>query len=76
MVRAKFQVQEIRHHAHGNPGAATVVLRPQYDTTIEEDKRFAKATPSGEMSMYIDNPPALAFFELGKSYYIDFTKSE
>lgn len=76
MVRAKFMVQEIRQHHYGNPGATTVILRPQYDQSIEEDKRFAKATPSGEVSMYIDNPPAQAFFELGKTYYLDFTKAE
>lgn len=75
MVRAKFMVQEIRQHYYGNPGATTVILRPQYDQSIEEDKRFAKATPTGEVSMYIDNPPAQAFFELGKTYYLDFSKA-
>lgn len=75
MVRAKFMLQEVRHH-HWNKDSVTLILRPQYDTTIEEDKRFAKATPSGELSMQVDNPPAAAFFELGKTYYLDFTKAE
>ena len=75
MVRAKFVCQEIRHMYY-NPASRTVVLRPQYDQTIEEDRRFAKATPSGEMTMYIDNPPAAEFFELGKTYYLDFSKAD
>jgi hypothetical protein len=74
MVRAKFTVPEIRQHA--GCVATTIVLRPQYDQTIGEDKRFAKATPSGEVTMYVDNPPAQAFFELGKAYYLDFSKVE
>lgn len=73
MVRAKFMVQEIRNHSH-NCGT-TIILRPQYDTTVEEDKRFAKSTPSGELSMFVDNPPAQEFFEMGKTYYLDFSKA-
>ena len=75
MVRAKFTVSEIRQHAN-TTGATTIVLRPQYDTSVEEDRRFAKYTPSGELTMYVDNPPAQAFFELGKAYYLDFSKVE
>lgn len=72
-VRAKFTVQE---HRTTQWGATTVVLRPQYDTSIPEDQRYSKATPTGEMSMQIDNPPALAQFELGKTFYVDFTQAE
>jgi hypothetical protein len=75
MVRGKFTVQEIRHHSW-HPSATTLVLRPQYDTATEEDKRFSKATPSGELTMLVDNPPAQAFFEMGKTYYLDFTRAE
>lgn len=73
-VRAKFQLQEIRQHAGYGYGcdAKTLVFRPQYDTTIPEDRRFAKATPTGEFTMYVDNPAALEQFELGAHYYIDF----
>lgn len=56
MVRAKFMVQEIIHHSYGS--GTTIVLRPQYDTSVEADKRFAKATPNGELRMFVDNPPA------------------
>ncbi len=38
-----------------------------------ENARFTTATPWGEIKLGIDNPPALAAFEVGKSYYVDFT---
>jgi hypothetical protein len=72
MVRAKFMCQEIHRNHYGQ--GTTIILRPQYDQSIEEDRRFAKATPSGEVVMHVDNPPAQAFFELGKTYYLDFSK--
>lgn len=70
MVRAKFRVVEIREHLH-NPKARTVILRPEYDSTIEEDRRFAQATPSGELSMFVDNPAALEQLPVGGYFYID-----
>jgi hypothetical protein len=72
MVRAKFKVTQV-----GMPygEVRTVVLTPQYDTSIEEDKRFAKASPSGRLEITIDNPPAAAELAvLGKDFYIDFTE--
>lgn len=72
MVRAKFQVQKIARTAWGN--GVEITLSPQYDTSIPEDQRFAKATPSGSITMYIDNPPASEFLELGKYFYVDFTR--
>ncbi len=44
MVRAKFQVTEVAKNQYGS---VKVTLSPQYDQSIEEDRRFAKATPSG-----------------------------
>lgn len=72
MVRAKFQVQKVAKTAWGN--SVEVTLSPQYDTSIEEDKRFSKATPSGTIQLYIDNPPASEYLALGKYFYVDFTE--
>ncbi len=44
-----------------------------YDTSIPEDQRFQKATPSGSFEMLVDNPAALEQFELGAHYYFDIT---
>lgn len=71
-VRAKFTLYE-KHLMSWSSTAAKLVFCPQYDTSIPEDDRFAKATPSGRFEMTVDNPAALEQFELGKSYYVDFT---
>lgn len=79
VVRAKFTVMQIVETRFGPaPEAAykTVILEPRYDQTIPEDVRFLIATPSGRMEMRIDNPPALAQFVPGKSFYVDFTLVE
>ncbi len=68
MVRAKFTVQS---PTEGN----SVVLIPQYDSTLPEDQKFSAATPSGRIEMLVDNPPARAFFKPGKAYYVDFTEA-
>jgi hypothetical protein len=73
MVRAKFMVTKV---ATTNYGQKEITLSPQYDNSIEEDRRFAKATPSGTIQLYVDNPPASDYLELGKQFYVDFTKVE
>ena len=47
-----------------------------YDDTIPEDLRFQKATPSGEMELYIDNQAIIDGFKPGASYYVDLTPCE
>lgn len=39
----------------------------------DENARFTKATPWGDIRMGIDNPAALEQFEVNKEYYVDFT---
>jgi hypothetical protein len=78
-VRAKFQVTKHAKTAYGQAptinAGVEVTLTPQYDTSIEEDKRFAKATPSGTIQLYIDNPSASDYLALGKFFYVDFTEA-
>lgn len=74
-VRAKFRVDSITRHAW-NKDAGEVKLSPVCDDGIEENRRFHRYTPSGALSMTIDNPPALAVFELGKEFYVDFSPAE
>lgn len=78
MVRAKFTVTQVRQHYYNNGKEAVkagteIVLTPQYDTSIPEDQRFAKATPSGELRMMIDNPSAVEYLKAGEAFYVDFT---
>lgn len=39
----------------------------------DEDNTFAKYSPSGEFSLMVANPALLNQFEVGESYYVDFT---
>ncbi len=80
-VRAKFMVTEVTENylRDGNGdvrkyGATKIVLIPQYDSSIEEDRRFAAATPSGRIELYIDNPAALEYLKPGHEFYADFTE--
>lgn len=75
MVRCKFVLME-RRETHWNRDSRTLVFQPQYDQSIPEDQRLAKATPDGKFEMRVDNPAALAQFELGKTYYFDITPAE
>lgn len=71
-VRATFRVTKTARSAYGS--CVEIDLDPQYDTAIEEDRRFCKATPSGHMKLFVDNPTAIYALELGKYFYVDFTE--
>lgn len=70
-VRAKFVVQNVTPQGSGKQ----IKLAAQYDTSIPEDQRFSTATPWGELTMLVDNPKAADQFEIGKAYYLDFSKA-
>lgn len=42
----------------------------------EENKTFAKYTPSAYVQLTIDNPSAQGAFEQGKEYFVDFSPAE
>jgi hypothetical protein len=78
MVRAKFTVQRVERTLHWDRSKGelqTIVLSPVSDGS-GENKKFFEATPSGEIKLGTVNAEAAAAFELGKSYYVDFTKAE
>jgi hypothetical protein len=75
-VRAKMTLSSITEEHWGpNPGSSSKTLNftCTYDTSIPEDQRFQKATPSGSAKFQIDNPGALEQFVAGQSYYLDFS---
>lgn len=74
-VRAKFQCQSINHIMTHSPGDQTAILTfaPVYDNGSGENKTWSKYTPQGKLEMTVTNPDAVAAFEVGKSYYLDFT---
>lgn len=75
MVRGKFQVIEVAQ-VNWSKDTRKIKLQAVYDQTTEENRRYAKATPSGSIEMTIDNPPASDALALGKTFYVDFTPAE
>lgn len=69
MVRAKMKLTEINQHAHSTNQKLTI--QAEYDTSIPEDQKFSKATPSAKFEIYVDNPAALEQLKLGQTYYFD-----
>jgi hypothetical protein len=56
--------------------AAEVILVPHYDESVEPERRFTVDTPSGEICLYVDNPPAMAYLEPGGFFRVEFTRME
>ena len=73
MIRAKFQCCNVEPTGFGG---SKVTLLPIWDYTIPEDERFLKATPSGELTMVIDNPIAVEQLKPGKNFYLDLTETD
>jgi len=73
MVRGKFTVVEITEFSWSKTGRK-ITLRPEYDDKLPEDQAYYKATPSGEITMVVDNPPALEQLKIGKKFYVAFTE--
>ncbi len=75
-VRAKFRLQEYTTRIdHTGKELRTLILYP-VTSGSEENKKFYEYTPSGKLELGTVNPEAWAKFEIGKSYYVDFTPAE
>jgi hypothetical protein len=73
-VRAKFRcnTETLKKWGHTEEQVTrSYEFMAVYDPAIPEDQRYAKATPSGSLTIQVDNP-AVAF-EPGKQYYLDIT---
>ena len=76
-VLARFRCIEIKHLVTGSPTdqMATITLIPVYNDG-KGNESWSKYTPSGKLEMNVTNPSAIAAFELGKSYQLEFTPIE
>jgi len=82
MVRAKFRVVEIsrldgRGYV-GNPAEVqSIHLSPVYTGAKPDDEnsKFYAATPSGRIELTVVHKDVGDSFEMGKEYYVDFTKA-
>jgi hypothetical protein len=72
-TRAKLRLTEDTSSSwqKGHPAQRTLKFTAVYDPSIPEDLRFQQATPSASATFIIDNPVALAQFDLGGDYYFD-----
>lgn len=71
-VRCKMKLTQIVSTEY-HPGYVQkrFVFEAQYDNSIEEDRRFAKASPTGRFEIQVDNPVAADAFTVGEYYYFD-----
>jgi hypothetical protein len=80
MVRAKFTVLEItrrKWYASDKKELYTIKMSPVVGTdNNEENKKFFSSTPSGTIELGLLYEETANLFELGKSYYVDFTPAE
>lgn len=72
-VRAKFRVSSIEDFGYSKKVKYNTVYEGPLGPN-EENKRFTKASPNGEMWITIDNPYASDQFSVGDEWYVDFTK--
>lgn len=72
-TRAKFRCNAIEDYGFNKKVKLSVVYEGSLGSD-EENKRFTKATPSGEIWMVIDNPEASVQFAPGKEYFVEFTE--
>lgn len=71
-VRAKFKVQCITDWG----SLKQIKLQAVFAGEIPENQRYHKYTPSGELSITIDNPSASDQFKVGEEFYLDFTNAK
>lgn len=74
-ARAKFRCSAVEFQGIPGPDVPRIyTFAAVYDTSTEENKRFTRATPWGEIKMRVDNPDVT--FTPGDIYYLDFTEAE
>lgn len=78
-VKAKFMLTSHTHSGHGPDWHGhEFTFTPQYDPNIAEDQRFNKASPTGKLTIMVDNPPVAEYWarQVGKQFYLDLTPAD
>lgn len=74
-VVAKFRVNAVEDFGYSKQ----VKMQAVYEGALgenEENKRFTKASPNGELKITIDNPYASEQFAPGQEWYLNFTRAD
>lgn len=74
MVRAKMTCESKEVANTGDRDAYNIVLVPVTGGS-DENKQFYRWTPSGKIELNTINATAAGEFEVGHSYYVDFTRA-
>jgi hypothetical protein len=77
-VKAKFVCKEVirRKHWDQSKGELQSIKLEPVVSGSDENKAFYEATPSGSIVLDTLNENAGKYFELGKSYYLEFTLAD
>lgn len=70
-TRAKFQCQSVTDHGHNKQVRLSAVYSRKEGT---ENRDFTTASPSGELTMAINNPAAACQFIPLRMYYLDISE--
>jgi hypothetical protein len=83
MMRAKMQVDTVERFnvKDGVPAWETLDMsavsdKPYDKDGMSEDSTFARYTPSGRLSLTIENPVLFGKFKPGQKFYLDFTEAQ
>ena len=71
-IRAKMQCQSVEKFAQGE----TVKLAAVHGGASDANKTWAKFTPSGSLTLHINNPEAEGKFTPGGYYFVDFAETD
>lgn len=81
ITRSSTRPQEHFEEGHGYscecewiPGERVSVALSVVTTGDGEDSQFAAATPTGNLTLDIDNPRAAAYFDLESEFYVEIRK--
>ena len=78
-MRAKMKITDITTNEDGDQEDLNLsaVCKGQYDETgTDENNTFARFTPAAELQMSIMNPALHGKFNVGDTYYLDFTVAD
>lgn len=76
-TRAKFRCDEVTLTSYGTKILLSAVSPDKAKDGYEhgEDHAFWNATPTGSLTMQINNPYGAELFQPGKTFYLDFTEA-
>jgi len=77
MMRAKIRINSVQHSETQDVISGAPVTSSPYDADgNSEDNTFARYTPSGALTLTINNPAFVGKIHEGDTFYVDFTKVE